>query len=136
MGAIGGPAGLWAAWNQHQANKRRRNGPPAELVSVLAKVIEIADTVTYRYRDESWLDGSGLQSAKERLSELNHLVVDQWLSAMITVVGAEIGLVLGSVTSPSDSPEQRASTVAKQTRDAVELKSHAQRALSLLRPLL
>ncbi|MEU1866795.1 hypothetical protein [Streptomyces gardneri] len=67
------------------------------------------------------------------MDELNHLVNDVVLRSHMTMVGASVGLMAGSVPHATDGPERSASTVAQQSRHAVFLKEHAERALKELR---
>jgi hypothetical protein len=133
IGAIGGPAGLWAAWNQYRQNRRRRYGPPEELVGLLAKIIDVAHDATLGYRDRDWLAASGLEEASARLDELSHLVRNGNLSALLTIVHGDAGLLLGAVTSETDGPERRMSTVTKQARFAAQLETQSREALRVLR---
>ncbi|MGW2466341.1 hypothetical protein [Streptomyces bauhiniae] len=133
VGAIGGPAGLWAAWSQHQQNRRRRYGPPEELVELLAKIIDTAQDVTHGYRNDEWMDSSGLEAAKERLSELIHLVRDAPLRDSLTIVGAQAGLVRTAVALQGDNTERTMDAVTRQARYATDLVNYAQDALKRLR---
>ncbi|WP_327696285.1 hypothetical protein [Streptomyces sp. NBC_00459] len=133
VGAIGGPAGLWAAWSQHQQNRRRRYGPPEELVGLLAKIIDVAHDAELNYRNEAWMTASGLEEARARVDELKHLVRDQELGSKLTVVHAQAGLLVGAVASDTDSTERMMNAVAKQSRYASDLEKYANGALNRLR---
>ncbi|MFD3500062.1 hypothetical protein [Streptomyces sp. NPDC058678] len=133
VGAIGGPAGLWAAWNQHRMNQRRRYGPPEELMGLLGKIIDVAHDITLSYRDAAWLSASGLSAARDRTDELSHLVTDSLLRHELGLVTANAGLVLGAVTHEHQSPERRVTTVTQQAQYAAELDRWAKTALLGLR---
>ncbi|MEU1365732.1 hypothetical protein ABZ454_06310 [Streptomyces sp. NPDC005803] len=133
VGAIGGPAGMWAAWNQHRMNRRRRFGPPEELVGLLGKILDVAHDVTLSYRDEAWLEASGLRPASERVDELSHLVTDGVLRHGLRLVTGNAGLVLGATTDEDQSPERSVTTVTNQARYAAELDKWAKDTLGDLR---
>ncbi|GFN05554.1 hypothetical protein GCM10010298_16820 [Streptomyces microflavus] len=133
VGAVGGPAGLWAAWNQHRANRRRRYGPPEALVGLLAKIIDIGRDVAFSFRDQAWLDASGLSVASDRMAELVHLVRNESLAEDLTLVGAQVTLVLGAVPHEFQSRDSRTSTVAKQARYADQLVDEGRECLEKLR---
>ncbi|MGW6850316.1 hypothetical protein ACWGCK_16350 [Streptomyces virginiae] len=133
VGAIGGPAGLWAAWNVHRQNRRRRFGPPEELVGLLAKVLDVSSEAPFSYRRPEWFEETGIGPALERIEELNHLVSDIFLgSSLQLVVSAGRGMTT-TFTYEHDSQEQIASVVARQARDGADAHGHAKRALKELR---
>lgn len=74
IGAVGGPAGLWAAWNVHQESRRRREAEPEELITHLANVRDLARQVAHGYKDEDWFETSGADEVIKRFEELTHLV--------------------------------------------------------------
>ncbi|MFJ8694575.1 hypothetical protein [Streptomyces roseolilacinus] len=133
VGAIGGPAGLWAAWNVHRQSHRRRFGPPPELVGLLGKVIDIAQNVPAGYRDAEWFESAGAAETVGRIDELKHLVTDELLETEISLVVSLAESMIGSVTAEWHSPEQRAVIVARQIRQAERTYSSAKDALATLR---
>lgn len=133
VGAIGGPAGLWAAWSQHRQNRRRRYGPPEELTGLLAKIIDVAHDASLSYRDADWIANSGIEEARDRLDELSHLVRNVGLSSMLRIVHAHAGLLMGAVASDLDRPEQQMNAVTKQVRFAAQLETHGRETLRRLR---
>ncbi|MFG3492506.1 hypothetical protein [Streptomyces sp. NPDC047972] len=99
----------------------------------MAKTIDVASSVSHSYQDAAWFEASGIRETAARIDELKHLVNDPILLSYLTIVGASVGLMAGSVPYATDGPERSASTVAQQSRNAVFLKEHAERALKELR---
>ncbi|MGW4165899.1 hypothetical protein ACWEGX_03040 [Streptomyces chartreusis] len=133
IGAIGGPAGLWAAWSQHRANRRRQYGPPEELVGLLAKVIDVARDVSFDYRDASWMEASGLQTAIERIDELTHLVRNESLAEDLVVLSSQASSLLHHTLDEFLSQDQRVSLVARQARRAEQVVTDGRQTLERLR---
>ncbi|MFG2365998.1 hypothetical protein ACGFY3_30850 [Streptomyces mirabilis] len=136
VGAIGGPAGIWAAWNQHRENHRRRYGPPEELVGLLAKIIDVSHDVKAGYRDEAWFQAAGVYETEERLDELIHLVRDDLLKISLRLTSAACHGMSHSVIQPTDSNEQQISRVGRQASSATDLEVRASGTLEVLRRLL
>ncbi|MFI1398479.1 hypothetical protein [Streptomyces sp. NPDC020681] len=130
VGAIGGPAGIWAAWNQHRIEKRRRSAPPAEVTDCLLKVIHTASQATFAYRDRAWFDAAGGEQANRRLSELEPAVRDERLAAHLSSVGSYYLLMARQVTRTDMDATEVAETVQDQREMARMLKQRAEEALA------
>ncbi|GGY53824.1 hypothetical protein GCM10010363_38730 [Streptomyces omiyaensis] len=133
IGAIGGPAGMWAAWTVHRQNRRRRFGPPEELVGLLGKVLDVTDSAPIMYRDAEWFERTGVREAVARIDELSHLVSDSLLDAYLRMVILKGQAMLDAVTRSGDSPERVATIVARQATSATDAHQHAKTALAELR---
>lgn len=133
VGAIGGPAGLWAAWSVHSQNRRRRFGPPPELLGLIGKLIDTAKSVPHTYRDSAWFARTGADMTVARIDELSHLVSDGRLLPELRLLITVSQSMIESVTQEWHSPEQRAGTVARQVRYAEKTQEAAKVALKTLR---
>ncbi|MBE4741975.1 hypothetical protein [Streptomyces caniscabiei] len=100
---------------------------------MLGKILDVAHDVTLSYRDDAWLEASGLRTASERVDELSHLVTDEALRHGLGLVTGNVGLVLGATTDEHQSPERRVTTVTNQVRYAAELDKWARESLGELR---
>ncbi|MFB7296404.1 hypothetical protein [Streptomyces rubiginosohelvolus] len=133
VGALGGPAGLWAAWSVHRQNQRRRFGPPEELVGLLAKLIDIATNVPTTYRDTAWFESADAVKTVGRIEELTHLVTRGRLRPQLEIVVGVAEGMIRSVTYSWNTDEQRAGIVAQQVRKAEKVEQYAKDALETLR---
>ncbi|MEV5576951.1 hypothetical protein AB0L39_00115 [Streptomyces parvus] len=133
VGALGGPAGLWAAWSVHRQNQRRRFGPPEELLGLLAKLIDIAKNVPATYRDSEWFEQAEAVKTVGRIDELTHLVTEGRLRPQLLLVVTTGEMMINSVTYSWNTAEQRAGIVSGQVRNAEKTQEHAKVALEMLR---
>ncbi|MFJ2174198.1 hypothetical protein ACIOHE_14945 [Streptomyces sp. NPDC087851] len=133
VGAIGGPAGLWAAWSVHRQNQRRRFGPPPELVGLLAKLIDITKNAPITYRDAAWFDAAEAGKTIGRIEELGHLVTRGTLRAQLALAVTLSESMISAVTHDWNSAEQRVGIVARQVRSAEKAQAAATNALASLR---
>jgi hypothetical protein len=133
LGAVGGPAGLWAAWHQVRVDRRRRYGPPEELGGLVGKMIDLAEDVSAQYRSPDWLDQEGGRNTAERIDELSHQVRNQELKGKLRSLARSYTMVRLSDTSFAGNEERRIRMVQDQEKSARRLKEQAEEALALLR---
>lgn len=118
IGAIGGPAGLWAAWNQNRENRRRREAEPEELITLLGTIRSDAVTVTMGYKDEAWFEASGLDDVIKRFDEVAHLVRDDFLRDRLGMVSSHYDSMRHSLTYSFQTEEERYSAVMRQSQES------------------
>ncbi|MEU2060670.1 hypothetical protein [Streptomyces sp. NPDC013455] len=133
VGAIGGPAGLWAAWSQQRENRRARRAGPEELISLIGKVRDVALSTTVGYRDEAWFAQAGGDAVADRIKELAHLVRDDLLRFELEGVASYYRDMRRSLTYPYQTDEERISAVSRQAQEAERLEAKASELLKKLR---
>ena len=125
VGAIGGPAGLWAAWSQQRENRRGRRAGPEELISLLGKVRDVALNAKVRYKDDAWFVQAGGDEVADRIKELTHLVRDDLLRYKLGDVTDYYSDMRRSLTFPHQAEEERFGAVARQAQEAERLRAKA-----------
>ncbi|MFD4946198.1 hypothetical protein ACFWNT_27580 [Streptomyces sp. NPDC058409] len=135
IGAIGGPAGMWAAWQQHQEQKRRRNAPPEELTDLLLKLGRIGTAAMERYKRADWWRESGGGPAIERISELQEIVTDFELLMALTAVEGAYLQAADACTVDGTPPEFVVNFATVQARSASELVTKSKEAVQRIRQL-
>ncbi|GAB2575622.1 hypothetical protein GCM10027168_05710 [Streptomyces capparidis] len=118
VGAIGGPAGLWAAWHQHVQEKRRRQAPPPEVGDLLARLASSAKEVVAGYKEHEWWSGSGVRDIEKRLREVSVLISDAQLSMQIDNAVRYLMLARLAVTFEQSSREEVVRLVHEQAECA------------------
>lgn len=135
VGAIGGPAGLWAAWHQHRAEQRRRVAPPPEVVQHLLLLVNVGEEAKKRYRDEAWWAQSGARDAATSLVRLLPMLSDERLVMAIEAAEVWCDLASNATVDEGVSPTRVAETVAKQKERAESMYRLAKEALERARKL-
>jgi len=133
VGAIGGPAGIWAAWSQHRENRRQREAEPEELVTLLGKVKGFAREVANGYKDNEWFQTCGAEDVIKRFEELIHLVRDRDLRSDLGDVPYLYSNMRFSLTYPYQADEERYSAVLRQAQQAELLQIKAGELLEVMR---
>ncbi|MFG2552909.1 hypothetical protein [Streptomyces sp. NPDC048581] len=133
LGAVGGPAGLWAAWHQIRVDRRRRYGPPEELIDLLGKMIDLAGQVSFQYRSSDWLRDAGGHETADRVKELCHPIHNEDLKNQLQAVTRTYTLIRMNDTRSAMSDEDRIRIVQAQEKHARQLKERSEEALKLLR---
>ncbi|MFD9000703.1 hypothetical protein ACFV0T_06930 [Streptomyces sp. NPDC059582] len=133
IGAIGGPAGLWAAWSQHRESRRGRMAGPEELLSLIGKVRDVALSVTVRYKDDAWFAQAGGDAVADRIKELAHLVGDDLLRYRLDGLTDCYRDMRRSLTSPYQAEEERFGAVSRQAQEAERLMAKADELLKEIR---
>ncbi|MDT0568355.1 hypothetical protein RM704_12870 [Streptomyces sp. DSM 3412] len=136
VGAIGGPAGLWAAWNQYQVSRRRRYGPPPQLLDLISQVCDVACAAEFAYQKQEWFNRFDLASTIYRIEELTYLVEDYKLRRLLRRLAGNAELMLRSVIVETDSAEQRAIVASRQAHHAARAMRCGEDVLKALRPRL
>ncbi|MEU9978522.1 hypothetical protein [Streptomyces sp. NPDC051014] len=124
---------MWAAWLQHQEQKRRRNAPPAELTDLLLKLARIGTDALETYRDAAWWRESGGAPAVERISELDELIDDFDLLMALTAAEGAYRQASEAVELEQAPLEYRVNAATAQARAASELVAKSKEAVQRIR---
>ncbi|MGP4013696.1 hypothetical protein [Streptomyces sp. 4N124] len=128
VGALGGPAGLWAAYQQRQQIRRdarrrealRHAPPPSVLSDLLVVKAEIREVRT-TYRDSAWWDSTPAKDSIRRLAEAEPALGTSIVAGVIGVVLARYSHASSLVAAPYMDEGQRMSRVAGQREVANRL---------------
>jgi hypothetical protein len=129
VGALGGPAGLWAAYQlrqqQHREDRRRealRLAPSPEVLRDLLVVKAEAQEIRRNYRDAAWWESTPAKEAIRRLGEAEPaLRSNPVLQSTIGVVRAHYSHASILIARDHMEEHQRMSRVAGQRSAAVAL---------------
>jgi hypothetical protein len=121
VGAIGGPAGLWAAVQLHQDRSRRE--PQEQLAKLRDQVLKlrrIGQDAADDYRNRAWWTAANGLESRNCIKEMRPYVAREWpqLEALLVEVCTAYEQASTTFHQPRADPDARARAAAKQARHA------------------
>ncbi|WP_328550009.1 hypothetical protein [Streptomyces sp. NBC_00366] len=121
IGAVGGPAGLWAAVQLHQDRARRE---PQEQLAKLRdhafKLRRIGLDAADDYRNRAWWTAANGLESRNCIKEMRPYVAREWpqLEALLVEICTAYDKASTTFHQPRADPDARARTAARQARNA------------------
>ncbi|WP_159053510.1 hypothetical protein [Streptomyces regalis] len=121
VGAVGGPAGLWAAVQLHQDRARRE--PQEQLAKLrdhVLKLRRIGQDAADDYRNRAWWTGANGLESRNCIKEMRPYVAREWpqLEALLVEICTAYDQASTTFHQPRADPDARARAAAKQARHA------------------
>lgn len=122
LGALGGPAGLWAAWNQRQESKHREEKEQlAKLREHVLRLRRIGSEGARRYRDHDWWNRSGGLEARNAIVELRPYIKLKWPKLEAALLEATWSYYAAAASVIERAPGQDRSSVEREQSQHADL---------------